>query len=176
MITVRATVLCIALALVACGGSSTSSAATIAVSSPVFADGARIPLRYSCEGENVPPPLQWTGVPAAAAEVAVVLLDPDAPRGTFVHWVVTGLPVRAEGGIEEGPLPAGAVEHQTSASQTGYVGPCPPDHGGTHRYSFEVLALRAHVELPANLAPLDAVARLRRAALATGRYRGSFSR
>jgi hypothetical protein len=163
--------------LMAIGACGHGGGASLTVSSPAFGDGRPIPLRYSCEGENVPPVLRWSGVPATAREVAVVLLDPDAPKGTFVHWVVTGLGAGPTGELPDGgPLPPGAVQHMTSAAQAGYVGPCPPDNGGVHHYVFEVMALRSHVDLPANVSPLEEVTRLRRAAAARGRYRGTFER
>ncbi len=79
---------------------------SITVSSPAFAAGAAIPQRFTCAGENVSPPLGWSGVPASTVEVAVVVDDPDAPRGTYVHWVVVGIdPARTE--LAEGALPPG---------------------------------------------------------------------
>jgi Raf kinase inhibitor-like YbhB/YbcL family protein len=175
---VRRAIAVAAAVLVAVGACGRGGGASLSVGSPAFGDGRRIPLRYSCEGENVPPPLRWSGVPAEAREVAVVLLDPDAPKGTFVHWVVTGLGAGPTGELPDGgPLPPGAAQHATSAAQAGYVGPCPPDNGGVHHYVFEVMALRSHVELPASgVSPLKEVARLRRAAAARGRYRGTFER
>src|SRR4029077_7963605 len=74
-----------------------SGAATITVRSPAFAAGAMIPVRFSCRGSNTPIPLTWTGVPASAASVALIMDDPDAPSGTFTHWVVFNLPVTTRG-------------------------------------------------------------------------------
>ena len=163
--------------MIVAGACGNGGDASLTVSSPAFGNDRPIPLRYSCEGENVPPPLRWSGVPAAVREVAVVLLDPDAPKGTFVNWVVTGIPAAPAGELPDGgPLPPGATQHMTSAGQANYVGPCPPDDGGTHHYTFEVIALRNHVDLPAGVSPLEEVARLRRAAAARGRYRGTFER
>jgi Raf kinase inhibitor-like YbhB/YbcL family protein len=122
-----------ACGLTACGSSGSSSGA--------------IPLRYTCVGDNQSPPLAWSGVPGAAAELAVVVDDPDAPQGTFVHWVLTGLaPTRTALGA--GERPPEAVEARGSSGETGYTGPCPPNHQ-THRYRFTVYALRS----PAGVAP-----------------------
>src|SRR4029453_11940699 len=91
----------------------------IVVTSPAFAAGTAIPRRFTCEGENVSPPLAWSGVAAGTAEVALVVDDPDAPRGTYVHWVVTGLDPAARGRLAEGGGPAGA----RPGAQKGGVGP-----------------------------------------------------
>ena len=112
-----------------------SGAATITVRSPAFAAGAMIPVRFSCRGSNTPIPLTWTGVPASAASVALIMDDPDAPSGTFTHWVVFNLPVASDG-ITNGRLPAGAAQAQNGRGQAAYTGPCPPS--GTHHYRFTV--------------------------------------
>src|SRR2546423_3486675 len=71
---------------------SVGSGGAISVTSSAFDGGQAVPVKYTCEGDNVPPPLRWSGAPAGTTEVALVLEDPDAPRGTFVHWIVLGLP------------------------------------------------------------------------------------
>jgi Raf kinase inhibitor-like YbhB/YbcL family protein len=110
----------------------------IELTSPAFSDGETIPARYSRDGLNEPPPLEWTGVPAGTAELAVVVLDPDAPRGTFVHWIVAGLDP-ALPGIGEGPTPA--VEGRNGWGEVGYGGPKPPPGDRPHRYIFTLYAL-----------------------------------
>ncbi|HOO78320.1 MAG TPA: YbhB/YbcL family Raf kinase inhibitor-like protein [bacterium] len=111
------------------------------LSSPEFADGGRIPVRYTCDGENVNPPLAVAEVPAEAVELALIVDDPDAVGGrTFVHWVVSGIPVVDR--IEADSVPG--HEGATSFGRPGYGGPCPPS--GTHRYFFKLYALDRRLE------------------------------
>jgi Raf kinase inhibitor-like YbhB/YbcL family protein len=144
----------------------------IAVSSPAFGEGAAIPTRFSCRGAEVSPPLRWTGVPAGVAQLALVVDDPDAPSGTYVHWVLFGLPPDATG-LEEGQVPRGAMQGRNSAGDAAYAGPCPPS--GTHHYRFTVYALKTTMDLP-NGAELDAaLAAIDDRAVAKGRLVGTFS-
>lgn len=145
------------------------------LTSPAFEDGGPIPERYSCEGENLPPPLRWTSPPAEAKELALVIEDPDATGAIFVHWIVVGIDPRA-GSIEPGPPPAGAVQFKGSSDMAAYIGPCPPDGGGTHRYHFEVYALRARPRLVESSRPIEKVRAIRRAAIAGGQLVGTFER
>jgi len=112
---------------------------TITVTSPAFADGQRIPADHTCRGAGRLPELAWRDVPAAAASLALVVSDPDAPKGTFIHWLLYDLPP-GDGGVAPGRLPAGAKEGENSAGRTGWFPPCPPS--GTHRYVFTLYALR----------------------------------
>jgi Raf kinase inhibitor-like YbhB/YbcL family protein len=117
----------------------TGQAAAMRVTSPAFAEGGTIPERYTCHGAGTAPDVAWSGVPDGAASVALVVSDPDAPGGTFVHWVVTGLPP-ADGALTGGKVPAGGREADNSAGDAGWTAPCPPS--GTHHYLFTVYALR----------------------------------
>ena len=143
-------------------------------SSAFKADGV-IPERYSCEGDNVPPPLRWEGTPPGTVEVAVVVEDPDAPSGTFVHWIVVGIDPAAAG-IESDTLPPGARVLAGSSDNPTYVGPCPPNGSGTHHYFFEVYALPRRLDLPPAAPPLDKVRAIRREASAGGWLVGTFTR
>lgn len=98
---------------------------TITVTSIAFADGDPVPNRYTCDGDNVAPPLRWPGVPADAEALALVVGDPDAPRGTFTHWVVLDIPTDVTA-VDEASAPAGGVEGQNSAGRSSHFGPCPP--------------------------------------------------
>lgn len=109
------------------------------ISSPAFGLGQPIPSRFTCDGEDVSPALAWSGVPSSAKSLTLVCDDPDAPAGTWTHWIVSAIPPAAAGIPENGPLPAGAVEITNSFGRTAYGGPCPP--GGTHRYFFRLYAL-----------------------------------
>jgi Raf kinase inhibitor-like YbhB/YbcL family protein len=114
------------------------------LTSSAFAGGQPIPQRHSCEGEDLSPPLSWTGVPEGAASLALIVDDPDAPRGTFTHWLGWGLdPV--VGALEEGE--AAPVEGRNDFGATGYRGPCPPPGHGPHRYFFRLHALADELEL-----------------------------
>lgn len=110
------------------------------VSSPAFADNGQIPAEYTCNGRNVPPPLRWQNVPADAQSLALVLDDPDAVGGLYVHWVVTGIPPSASE-IVDGALPAGAVVSANSGGKATYLGPCPPAGSGVHHYRFQLYAV-----------------------------------
>jgi Raf kinase inhibitor-like YbhB/YbcL family protein len=146
----------------------------IVVTSPAFAAGAAIPRRFTCEGENVSPPLAWSGVAAGTAEVALVVDDPDAPRGTYVHWVVTGLDP-ADGRLAEGTVPPGARQLPNSAGSAAWTGPCPPG-GPAHHYRFTVYALQRPAEAAGNADPEQAVEAIEAAADARGRLVATFGR
>jgi Raf kinase inhibitor-like YbhB/YbcL family protein len=115
------------------------------LSSPSFAPRGEIPVRHTCEGEDVAPPLQWRGVPDRAASLVLIVDDPDAPdpaapQRTWVHWVLFNIPPAASGLPEGGrPLPAGTCEGLNDWGRHGYGGPCPPV--GRHRYFFKLYAL-----------------------------------
>ena len=122
-------------------------AMTMTITSTAFAANASIPKGYTCEGDDVSPPLAWSGVPAAAKSLALIVDDPDAPdpaapRMTWVHWVLYNLPV-ASGGLPEAVsaarLPAGTREGLNDWHRTHYGGPCPPI--GRHRYFHKLYAL-----------------------------------
>jgi Raf kinase inhibitor-like YbhB/YbcL family protein len=149
-----------------------SSTAGITVRSPAFAAGTMIPVRFSCRGSNKPIPLAWTGVPAGAASVALIMDDPDAPSGTFTHWVVFNLPTTSRG-ITGGRLPAGAAQAQNGRGQAAYTGPCPPS--GTHHYRFTVYAEPRRLPLQAGASLTEALAAIRANPLASGRLTGLFA-
>jgi Raf kinase inhibitor-like YbhB/YbcL family protein len=146
----------------------------ITVSSPAFKAGAAIPERFTCEGENVSPPLAWSGVAAGTAEVALVVDDPDAPRGTYVHWVVTGLDP-AGGRLAEGAVPPGARQLPNSGGSADWTGPCPPG-GPAHHYRFTVYALQRPPEVAGDADPEAAVEAIEAAATARGRLVATFGR
>ena len=118
--------------------------ATLVLTSPAFEDGGTVPQRYTCTGRNESPPLQWSGVPDDAGSLALVVTDPDAPGGTYVHWIVFNLD-KATRSLPAGSLPAGTLQARNSAGHARYDGPCPPN--GTHHYRFTVYALRSATTL-----------------------------
>jgi len=118
------------------GAASPTTATTLRLTSPAFENGAAIPSDFTCVGDDVSPPLAWTGVPAGTAELAVVVRDPDADG--FVHWVIAGLSPDL-GGVARGNPPSQAVEELNDFGRQGWSGPCPPS--GTHNYDFRIYAL-----------------------------------
>jgi len=124
----------------------------LAVTSPAFAPGGDIPALFTCEGSDISPPLEWTGVPDGTKGLVLIVDDPDAPdpkapKMTWVHWVLYDLPTSAAGlpeGVSPKDLPAGTREGTNDWKRTGYGGPCPPI--GRHRYFHKLYAL--DVELP----------------------------
>jgi Raf kinase inhibitor-like YbhB/YbcL family protein len=152
--------LVIAVSLVLAVGSCGGGQGGMQLRSAAFSNGGRIPEVHSCDGENQSPPLTWSHVPDDAAELALVVADPDAPGGVFHHWVVTGIAPSA-GGFPAGGLPDGAVEALGSSENATWIGPCPPQ-GQTHRYVFTLYPLKTRLRLPAGsplrtaLAAIDA--------------------
>lgn len=125
--------------------------AVFSISSPVFSSGQTIPRRYTCSGKNISPQLQWGNPPVGTKSFALVVDDPDAPVGTFVHWVVYNLPPSIKGLAEKvspgRALPRGALEGKNGFGHSGYGGPCPPP-GKPHRYFFKLYALDTMLDLP----------------------------
>ena len=127
--------------------SGTPPAGGLSISSPVFAEGAGIPAKYTCDGADVSPPLAWSGVPEAAKTLALIVDDPDAPdpaapKVTWIHWVVYNLPAASAGlpeAVAAAALPQGAVLGTNDFKQAAWGGPCPPV--GRHRYFFKLYAL-----------------------------------
>ncbi len=117
----------------------------LAISSPAFTDGQPIPAKFTADGANLSPALAIANPPPGTACYALIVDDPDAPMGTWVHWVAWNIPSGTTT-IPEGKLPAGSVEGRNSWGRTGYGGPSPPS--GTHHYHFKLYALDRTLELP----------------------------
>jgi len=143
--------------------------------SAAFADGGSIPAVYTCAGRELAPPLRWRGVPRAARALALTMDDPDAPGGTFVHWVVVDLPPGTTA-LRRGAPPPGARALENSFGKRGYGGPCPPDGDRPHHYVFRIYALDAPLRLAASTSPGDARAAIGSHAIASGRLTGRFGR
>jgi len=148
---------------------------TLRLTSPAFAPGAAIPPRFTCDGEGVSPPLQWGDVPSNARALALLVEDPDAPGGTFVHWTLFDISPRVAG-VAAGRVPAGAREGKSSFGDRGYGGPCPPEDDEPHRYVFLLYALRSMLGLSAGASPDDVRAAIGERAIARGRLTGRFGR
>jgi len=123
----------------------------IKITSPAFEDGGLIPAKYTCDGADISPPLQWDAVPEGTKSIALICDDPDAPMGTWVHWVLFNLPTETREMAENIPadetLPNGAKQGTSDFGRIGYGGPCPPS--GTHRYFFKIYALDTEIDLAA---------------------------
>lgn len=117
------------------------------ISSPVFGNNQTIPPKYTCDSENISPLLQITDVPENTQSLVLIVDDPDAPTGTWVHWTLWNIDPKTRE-IAGNAVPAGAVQGITSFGKPGYDGPCPPS--GSHRYIFKLYALDTKLDLPAS--------------------------
>jgi Raf kinase inhibitor-like YbhB/YbcL family protein len=159
-----------------CGGdhpSAPDAPELVSVSSTAFGRGGAIPARYTCDGSKVSPPLSWSGGPSGTRAWAVVVDDPDAPHGTFVHWVVLDLPASVRS-VAEGAVPTSGVEALNSAGGAAYFPPCPPE--GTHHYRFTVYALAAPTGLDDGAALDRALAAVGDHALGRGSLTATYTR
>ncbi len=143
------------------------------IRSPAFEHGRPIPVRFTDDGENVNPELHLVGAPPQTESLALVMDDPDAPMGTWVHWVVWGISPE-DTVIPEGGLPAGAAEGLNSWGRSGYGGPSPPS--GTHRYFFKAYALDTTLDLPSTVAKKELEAAMEGHVIARAQLMGTYSR
>jgi Raf kinase inhibitor-like YbhB/YbcL family protein len=161
-----------------CGGDNPSkelpkAAASIRLTSSAFDDGATIPKRFTCSGEDVSPPLRIGELPGDTRELALVVEDPDADR--FVHWSVVGIPPDTAS-IPTGQVPAGAVQTKNGFGDPRWGGPCPPEGDDPHRYTFAVFALDATLGLGADATADEVRDAIDGHALARGTLTGTFGR
>ncbi len=152
---------------------------TIQVSSSAFTEGAPIPARYTCEGQDVSPPLKWSNIPQNAKSIALIADDPDAPVGTWVHWVLYNLPPTVtelpEGVPTTDTLANSARQGRNDFQRTGYGGPCPP-RGSPHRYFFKIYALDAMLSLKPGATKKDLLKAMEGHILAEGQLMGTYKR
>lgn len=144
------------------------------LTSPAFAPGARIPEKFTCDGDDSSPPLQWTNPPAKTQSFALIMDDPDAPRGTWVHWLLFNLPAGIRELPEQAALPSGAQIGHNSWGRSIYGGPCPPS--GTHRYVFKLYALDTTLNLSSSTDKTQLVRAMTRHILAEAELMGVYSR
>ena len=150
----------------------------IHMTSRAFTEGSVIPQKYTCDGEDVSPPLTWTGVPTGTRSLALICDDPDAPVGTWDHWVLYNIPGDAAGlpeGIPSDPiLDTGGVQGKNSWGRTGYGGPCPPS--GTHRYFFKLFAMDTLLDLKSGATTSQLLEAMQGHILAQGELMGRYRR
>jgi len=147
--------------------------------SAAFAPGAEIPQRFTCKAADTSPAIEWNGVPAKTTSFALITDDPDAPAGTWVHWVLWNLPASShslpEGVPKSEQLDSGARQGRNDFRKVGYNGPCPPP-GKTHRYFFRLYALDIELELASGATRQELDAAMRGHILAETEYMGTFQR
>ena len=155
------------------------------ITSSAFAQGHVIPKKYTGEGADVSPPLVWSDLPEKTKELALICDDPDAPAGTWVHWVIYKIPATAKG-LPEGVArkarlkePAGALQGKNSwppSEAIGYRGPMPPPGHGVHHYYFKLYALDAPIDVEPSLDKTAILAKIRDHVLAEGVLMGTYQR
>lgn len=157
---------------------STEVEMTLQLTSSAFEQGKPIPAKYSCRGEDVSPALSWGEPPAGTQSFALIMDDPDAPVGTWVHWVLFNIPPSARGLAEAVPSDAtladGSMNGKNSWGRLGYGGPCPPS--GTHRYFFKLYALDEMLGLSSGADKGELLKAMEGHILAQGELMGTFSR
>ncbi len=142
---------------------------SLTITSPAFGNGAAIPVQYTCKGANISPPLTWS----APLGAALVVDDPDAVNGLYIHWIVIGI-APGSGSTGDGQTPAGGTPLPNTAGQPAYTGPCPPAGTGTHHYRFTLYQLPNTYELPGGLAGVQAAQTIAGAATAQAQLTGTF--
>jgi Raf kinase inhibitor-like YbhB/YbcL family protein len=173
--------LCCALGLLALPALAVNAAAkgTMQLTSSAFSEGGAIPARYTCDAENVSPPLKWSGAPYGTKSFALIVDDPDAPAGTWVHWVLYDLPATAtdlgEGTPKTQYIPGGAKQGLNDFKHLGYGGPCPPA-GKAHRYFFKLYALDRVIELKPGATKKELEAAMEKYKLGEGQLIGTYKR
>jgi Raf kinase inhibitor-like YbhB/YbcL family protein len=176
----------IALVLVACKSSTSSAqsntpdshanAGTFKLTSPDFAEGAAIPKKFTCKGADISPALEWSGAPTSAQNYALIVEDPDAPSGTFTHWLVFDIP-RNLNGLKQGAgndQQSGFSQGKNDFGKIGYGGPCPPS--GVHHYIFRLFALSQKLVLPSDAAKEQLEKAMKGKILAQSSLTGTFAR
>jgi hypothetical protein len=170
------------VALAGCGGGNDTVSGpppkappTISLGSPAFAKGSEIPKQYTCDGEGISPPLVWSSVPRKAKELALLVEDPDAPGGTFVHWSVWGIPSKVTQ-LEPDVATANLQQGKNSFGKVAYGPPCPPKGSAPHRYVFTLYALSQPLPLGNGASPEEVRSAIADVAIAKGVFSASYGR
>ncbi len=151
----------------------------IQIFSDAFIEGGTLPIKYTCDGEKVSPQLSWTDVPTETVSLVLIMDDPDAPSGTFDHWVLFNIET-LQTSLPEGFSPRKYSEGlynqgKNGFGRDGYGPPCPPK-GSTHRYFFKLFALNQMIDLPSGSSRIDVEKRMEGKILATGQIMGIYGR
>jgi len=150
----------------------------IKITTSAFVPGGKIPGKYTCDELDVSPPLTWTSVPEGTKTFALICDDPDAPMGTWVHWVLFNLPADIQELPENIPpereLESGGKQGMNDFRKIGYGGPCPP--GGTHRYYFKLYALDTELDLEVGATKRELLKAMEGHILAEGQLMGRYER
>ena len=170
------------IALAGCGdddnkvkGPPPAAPEQIQLTSSAFEEGGEIPLLYTCDGADLSPPLSWRHVPKETKAVALLMEDPDASGGTFVHWTWFA-PLTEQRDLPEGQGAVRAVDGKNSYGKSFYRGPCPPKGDKPHRYVFVIYALRSVPKLKRGASPDEMRAEIKKLALARGVLTGTSGR
>jgi len=149
------------------------------ISSTAFSEGGTIPKKFTCDGPDASPQLSWGGAPAGTQSFALIMDDPDAPVGTWVHWVLYNLPTSTnglpEGVAKQEQVAGGALQGRNDFKKIGYGGPCPPP-GKPHRYFFKLYALDGKLDLKAGATKPDVEAAMKGHILGQGQLMGRYGR
>jgi Raf kinase inhibitor-like YbhB/YbcL family protein len=152
----------------------------ILITSDAFLEGEEMPTKYTCDGDDLSPGLRWSDIPPNTKSLALICEDPDAPSGTFTHWVLFDLPPTVtelpEGVSTAKRLANGAVQGQNDFNRVGYGGPCPPPNDSGHRYYFRIYALDIELQLQGGARREDVVPAMVGHVLATGHLMGTYKR
>ena len=170
------------IGLVQCAGDGSKKGGvrmTLDLTSSAFKDGETIPSKYTCDGSDASPPLEWSSVPEGTKTLALICDDPDAPVGTWVHWVLYNIPADAtslpEGVPMDEVVESGAFQGKNDFKRTGYGGPCPPP-GKPHRYFFKLYALKTELDLKPGAKKKDVEKAMKGRVLAEGQLVGMYKR
>lgn len=154
-------------------GKEVNRMSTLTITSQTFTDKGMIPARFTCDGQDVNPPLEWGTTPTGTRTLALIMDDPDAPVGTWVHWVVWNIrPDTPQ--IQENSVPDGAFQGLNSWKRNSYGGPCPPS--GTHRYFFKIFALDTALDLSRTATKAELEIAMQGHILAQGELMGTYRR
>ncbi len=143
------------------------------IKSPAFEENQPIPPIFACDGQNHNPPLELIDVPTNAQSLTLIMDDPDAPTGTFTHWMIWNIPPLTSN-IEEKNVPLEAEEGLNSAGHKGYMGPCPPS--GTHRYFFKLYALNKKLAISPNISKQELEREIDQALIEKAQFMGLYSK
>lgn len=143
------------------------------ITSPAFLENQQIPSTYSCDGDNINPPLETSNVPKNTKSLTIIMDDPDAPSGTFTHWLIWNISPETKE-ISEGDWPDGAEQGLNDGGELGYMGPCPPK--GTHHYHFKLYALNKKLDVSPNITKEELEKEIESALIEKSELVGTYSR